>query len=230
MTDGTGVPAKGTGAGGKSVVGQVAAAVLLTLPLLLGVWLVQDKEASAPKAPECPGARAHDGPEVPALCAALIRPGLPALLGVPDEQLAVAESGTSTVDGVAIENNAAEARVGQYRVRVADHREASPSEAAFLGSSVTEGALLGHRAVAFTERTIGIEINLFGGGGKSAPGGVAQNLAVAKGPSRGGGSYQLTVWRNDALPVDEGVVRRIATELLPTLPGWVADTAAPPKA
>lgn len=226
MTDGTGVPGKGT----KNVVGQVVAAVLLVVPLLLGVWLMRGQEQPGAKGPECPGERAHDGPEVPALCAALIRPGLPELLGAPGERVAVAETGGSKVDGVAIENNAAEARVGQYRVRLADNRDASPAEAAFLGSSVTDGTLLGHRAVAFTERTIGIKIDLLGGGGTSAPGGVARNLAVAKGPLKGTGSYRLTVWRNDALPVDEAVVRRIATELLPVLPGWVADTAAPPEA
>ncbi|MFI5533929.1 DUF6215 domain-containing protein [Kitasatospora sp. NPDC051853] len=219
MTDGTGVPAKGT----RSVVGQVVAAVLLVVPLLLGVWLMRGQEQPGADPSVCPGAKAHDGPEVPALCAALNRPGLPALLGAPGERVSVVETGAGKVDGVTVENTSAEVRVGEYRVRLTDDRETS----GFLGSSVTEGTLLGHRAVSFTSRTVGISIDLIGGGGKAAPGGVAQHLAVAKSPLRSGGSYRLTVWRDDAKPVDEGAVRRIATEVLPSLPGWVPSTAQP---
>ncbi|MFJ8045163.1 DUF6215 domain-containing protein [Kitasatospora sp. NPDC096147] len=228
MTDGVEVPGTGT----RSVVGQVVAALVLVIPLPLGLWLARGQEEAAPDPSVCPHARAVDGPEVPALCRALNRPGLAALLGAPGARVTVDEVGAVTLPGgVTPDNTSAEVSVGEYRVRLTDNREVSAADAVYLSSRATDGTLPGHRAVAFTEATMGISLDLFGGGGgKAVAGGEAQHLAVAKGLLRSGGSYQLTVWRSDLKPVDPGTVRRIATEVLPALPEWIPDTAAPPVA
>ncbi|MFF7635868.1 hypothetical protein ACFZB9_22385 [Kitasatospora sp. NPDC008050] len=75
--------------------------------------------------------------------------------------------------------------------------------------------------------TTGFSFSLGGGSTSPAPGGVAHSLVIGKHPDGHGGSYELAIWRQDAGTVNDASLYRIAEAVLPTLPGWVAGTAAP---
>ncbi|TYC68204.1 hypothetical protein EH183_40975 [Streptomyces sp. CB01881] len=59
----------------------------------------------------------------------------------------------------------------------------------------------------------------------SGPGGIARHLVVAKDPKAGGGSFELTIWRQDNALPDETALFRIAEQVLPTVRGWVVGVA-----
>ena len=45
---------------------------------------------------------------------------------------------------------------------------------------------------------------------------------VAQDPKDGGGSYEIAVWRQDAVVPDDAALLRVAEKVLPTIPGWVS--------
>jgi hypothetical protein len=45
---------------------------------------------------------------------------------------------------------------------------------------------------------------------------------VAQNAKDGGGSFEIAVWRQDAMPPDDAALLRVAEEVLPRIPGWTA--------
>ncbi|MGW0580627.1 hypothetical protein ACWD25_32830, partial [Streptomyces sp. NPDC002920] len=50
--------------------------------------------------------------------------------------------------------------------------------------------------------------------------GIARRLVVARDAKDGGGSYDISIWRQDFARPDDAVLLRLAARILPTLPGW----------
>ncbi|GAA3766917.1 hypothetical protein ACFS5L_23210 [Streptomyces phyllanthi] len=54
----------------------------------------------------------------------------------------------------------------------------------------------------------------------AGPVGIARRLLVAKDAKDGGGSFEVVVWRQDDVPLDDTALLRVAEKVLPTVPGW----------
>ncbi|MEV7026112.1 DUF6215 domain-containing protein [Kitasatospora sp. NPDC093558] len=213
---------------GKGMAGQVGAALVLALAVVAVVLFVQGREETAApsgKPAACNPPKDTDAPGYPALCAALNRPDLPALVGVPGEHVVNAYSAglLPSEKGAKGRDAAVEVQVGSYNVRLADNGDLSlRTVAEFLTPKVLPGSVLGHPAATYTDHTMSISFGLAGSKSSAGTGGIAQHLVVSKGQGDGVGSYEIAVWRQDAGAVDDAAARRIAETVLPTLQGWVS--------
>jgi hypothetical protein len=155
----------------------------------------------------------------------LNRPGLPVLLGTPEEPAQNAygdESSTTLAGGGRIRSPEATVRFETYTVKLSAAYDGLPvAEAAdLLGETARGRKVLARTAVLYSNRTISIS---FGGdGADTGPGGVARSLLVALDAKDTGGSYELSVWLEDGMPPDDAVVLRVAGRVLPAVPGWTA--------
>ncbi|QKW19045.1 hypothetical protein HUT16_08165 [Kitasatospora sp. NA04385] len=165
----------------------------------------------------------------PAMCAALNRPDLPELLGVPGEHAVAAGVGSySRWDA-----GAAQVQVGRVTVAVSD-RPAVPYDLLLddTGVSVREVApVAGRPAVAYAEPTLWLTVNLGSGGsgspaaagsGGSDPGGSTYHLVVARNADGSGGSLELSLWRDDDGYLDSALLPGLAEKLMAGLDGWNA--------
>jgi hypothetical protein len=214
----------------------VVTALALGGVLVAGLLLMQRRQEAADEpapAAACKAATAEDSPRYPALCAALNTPGLPALVGAPLDRVSVAGPGFASnwtsADGTKQVVHSAEVQIGGISVRLTDDEDLDVTDFEILGSAPHHRApVLGHLSTTYEMNTIGFSFSLGGGSSTSrAPSGVAHNLVVGKYPNGRGGSYELAIWRQDAGTPDDASLYRIAEAVLPTLPGWVADTATP---
>ncbi|MEZ0070469.1 hypothetical protein ABIA32_006522 [Streptacidiphilus sp. MAP12-20] len=210
---------------GRSAAVQTGAAVALVAGALGAMWGlgVFDHHTPGPGRPAaCAAPKAGDSPEYPALCAALNRPDLPTLLGRPEDYVSVAQSGGGAItlaDGTKEYDASAEVQVGTFNVRVTDNRHLSVRDTtALAGSSVSATTVLGHPCLTYSDRTIAFSLN--SEQPSTGPGGIARHLVVAKGPKAGGGSFEITVWRQDGSTPDDQALFLIADKVLPTLAGW----------
>src|SRR5256885_2255596 len=73
----------------------------------------------------------------------------------------------------------------------------------FLGATAEQKTLLGHQAVLYSDRTIALKFRLGGGKVDTGPGGIARSLVVARNVKDGGGSYEISIWRQDDVPPDD---------------------------
>ncbi|WP_042390310.1 DUF6215 domain-containing protein [Streptacidiphilus melanogenes] len=207
---------------------QVAAALGLVAVALgamwgLGTFRKPADGADAGNPARCQARKPSDAAEYPALCAALNRPDLPVLLGAPGEHVMLAQSAGSTFtypDGSKESDAAAEVQLGTYNVRLTDNQDVSVEALAAVTDSVQPTTVLGHAALTYSDHTM--EITFGGGQTGSGTGGIARHLVVAKSAKDGGGSFELAVWRQDGTTPDAASLLRIAQQVLPEAPGWVA--------
>ena len=161
------------------------------------------------------------------LCAALNRPDLPALLGMPEDRIRSASGrGDWQTFGTGTRKAAPEATVEteKHHVEIAVDYDLKVESAALLGSDKQKQTVLGRPAVFYSSRTLAIGFNL-GGSGKatSGQGPMARSLAVARDAKDGGGFYEVIIWRQSgSLMPDDTTLLAVAEKVLPTLPGWNA--------
>ncbi|MFD0573789.1 DUF6215 domain-containing protein [Kitasatospora gansuensis] len=221
-----GPPDNAPGKGARSAVLQTAAAVALAAAVLGGMWaagLFRSTTADG-KPAACSPPKATDAPEYPALCAALNRPDLPTLLGTPDTPVVIAQSGGGPItlaSGTVVYDASAEVQLGSTHVRISDNHDLSVKTAtAFGGSQTRPTSLLGHPAATYSDHTLAFDFNLSGKDTTAKPGGIARHLVVAKGADANGGSFEITIWRQDLGSPDDAALFRIAYQVFPTLQGW----------
>ncbi|MFD0277465.1 DUF6215 domain-containing protein [Kitasatospora sp. NPDC127111] len=214
---------------GPSGVAQAVTAVLLfggTAALLW--WAGALGHASAPdaKPAACMAPKETDAPEYPALCAALNRPDLPTLVGMPTERVSVAQSGGGPMtfaDGTKVYDASAKVQLGSLMVQLNDNHGTGVRESTLFAES-KEGptSVLGHPAMTYSDHTMKLSFGLTGGNASAGTGGIARHLVVAKDTKAGAGSFELTIWRQDFTTPDDAALFRVAEQVLPTLQGWVA--------
>ncbi|WP_405003581.1 DUF6215 domain-containing protein [Kitasatospora purpeofusca] len=216
------------GSGRRAVTGVVVLLVLLVAGAVLAV--LDDRHAmdadtdttNGSGHARCAPPQSDDAPGYPALCAALNRPDLPDLAGVPGGHVSLAGSHLAVrLDGDGKEPPVATAQVqiGSVQVSVTDYPDLAPKDF-LIFSDLPRGQapVLGHPVTVYRMRTIGGA----GATGTPGPGGYSRHLVVAKGADGSGGSFDLSYWRRDATTEDDTALRRIAEAVLPTLQGWAA--------
>ncbi|UUU28335.1 DUF6215 domain-containing protein [Streptomyces sp. DSM 40750] len=212
---------------------QVFWAVATVGALLGGMWLlgdVLDRTPSTTGPAVCsPSDDASPAPRGKVsgaqLCTALNRSDLPKLLGTPTEQAVTAsgsESKSSWADGTETVTPEATVKLDTYTVQLSASYEDLPvtDSAEYLGDTAENKTVLGHPAVLYSGQTIAISFRLDGGDTESGPGGVARHLLVAGDAKDSGSSYELVIWRQDALTPDDAALFRAAEKVLPRIPGW----------
>ncbi|MFI6642717.1 DUF6215 domain-containing protein [Streptomyces sp. NPDC050504] len=227
MDDDNGVPKKSAGAWG-----QALAALAVVAALGVGLWtFTEGSSETTRKAAACPngesGGPSGKGNGKPPrlsgaqLCAALNRPDLPALLGTTGEvakSVGVSgDSGGSTDGGKAVEPSA-QIELDTYTVALAASQDRLPVAdfATLMGKDARQGKVLNRAAVLYADRTIVLRF----GGGKSGPGAPARSLTVARDAKDSGGSYTVTLWREDGTVPSDQLLLRVARSVLPTVPHW----------
>ncbi|MEU6237349.1 DUF6215 domain-containing protein [Kitasatospora sp. NPDC047058] len=214
---------------GPSGVAQAVTAILLfggTAALLWGLGVFGHSTTPDGKPAACNAPTETDAPEYPALCAALNRPDLPTLVGLPAEHVSVAQSGGGPMtfaDGTKVYDASAKVQLGSLMVQLTDnHRVGVQDSALFAQSKDAPTSVLGHPAMTYSDHTMKLSLGLTGGSAGAGKGGVARHLVVAKDAKAGAGSFELTVWRQDFTTPDDAALFRVAEQVLPTLQGWVA--------
>lgn len=208
---------------------QVALAVVLVGALFAGLWyLTGDGRGLAPnnEPAKCSPAKPTDSARYPALCAALNRPDLPVLMGVPKERVLAAQPGMTLGGGPGPDKDgygAAEVQFNELYVQLADSTDIDVDDYARLYPPADPRApVLGHKALFYRTPTMTLSFSLGGGKSTAGTGAPAHALAVAKSPDGTGGSFELSVWRKDSQPIDDAALYRLAEAVLPGLPGWAA--------
>jgi hypothetical protein len=243
MADDNETPEKGVNAApdkGIGAWGQAVAAFVLVGALSLGLWAVSQNSASSTGSgpAKCTGGEADKGSaskKAPShvsgaqLCKALNRPDLAELLGTPQESAKSAGgSGGSFkfAGGKEVANPSAQVEFATYTVSLSATYDRLPvsGTAVLLGGDAQQRQVLGRQAVLYSDHTISIRFRLDGKDSESGPGAPARALVVAQDAKDRGGSFELTLWREDGGVPDDAVLLRIADEVLPTIPGWTATT------
>lgn len=157
------------------------------------------------------------------LCTALNRADLPALLGTPSERALTAygSDGSVGTGGKQVPTPEATVQLDTYTVQLSRSYDRFPiTGMADLLTEARAQTVAGHPAVLYSTQTIAIRFNLGGGKSESGPGGIARALVVAPDTKDRGGSYELTIWRQDHVRPDDTALLRIAQLVLPSVPGW----------
>jgi len=210
---------------------QAVAAVVVVGGVLGGMWALG--EAGGNTATDGPAVCSASHTRLPAkyvsgaqLCKALNRPDLPMLLGTPAEQAETASGGggwTTLAGGTKIATPDATVKLKTYSVQLSASYDHLPvaQMADLLGTRAEKKTVLGHPAVLYSDQTISLT---FDGSklGTGPGGGIARCLMVARDVKDGGGSFEVAIWRQDAVPPDDAALFRIAEEALPRIPGWTA--------
>ncbi|AVV42733.1 DUF6215 domain-containing protein [Streptomyces sp. ID05-04B] len=157
------------------------------------------------------------------LCAALNRADLPTLLGTPAERARTAYGSDGSVEtgDKSIPSPEGTVQLDTYTVKLSRSYDGLPIAGMqdLLNEAQTK-TVAGHPAVLYSSPTIAIQFNLGGGKSRSAPGGIARTLVVAPDAKDRGGSYELSIWRQDDVRPDDAALLRVAQLVLPTIPGW----------
>ncbi|MDX3453216.1 DUF6215 domain-containing protein [Streptomyces sp. ME02-8801-2C] len=225
---GTTEPAKS--AKGMSEGAQVVSALIVVACLAVGFWVIAKNQPDPKDSPPASCSRSDD--DVPLskpvsgvqLCEALNRPDLPTLLGTPDDRALGAYSHEATSsDKLDVMSTDPEATVQLegYSLKLTEAEDISVADitdSEFLSVSGERKTVLGHSAFLYSGRTLGFVFK--DGKGSTGPGGISRNLLVAKDPEDGGGTYEISIWRQDDLRPDDAALLRVAEQVLPTVPGW----------
>jgi uncharacterized protein DUF6215 len=209
---------------------QVVAALAVAACLAVGFWVSEKYQPDPKGSPPASCSRSDD--DVPLskpisgvqLCEALNRPDLPTLLGTPDDRALGAYSNEATLSDkrdIIPSDPEATVQLEGYSVKLSTYGDISVADIADSKYLITSGerkTVLGHSAYLYSGRTIGIVFQ--DGKGSSGPGGVSRSLLVAKNPKDSGGSYEISIWRQDDLIPDDTALLRVAERVLPTVPGW----------
>ncbi|WP_052391084.1 DUF6215 domain-containing protein [Streptomyces sp. NRRL B-24484] len=219
--------AGGRGRPGADV--QAAAAVVLVGTVIAGMWgagMFSGSRADAGRPAVCEAAKDTDSPEYPALCAALNRPDLPALLGTPDRHVSIAQSGGGPIvhgDGTKEFDASAQVQIGPVNVRITHNQGLSVRDITGLRSLLAQPrTVLGHPAAVYRSTTLALVLQ--GGRTTTGAGGTAHHLAVAIGPDEDAETVEFSIWRQDDEAPDQDALRRIAEQVLPTVHGWLPAT------
>ncbi|MER5431910.1 DUF6215 domain-containing protein [Streptomyces sp. NPDC002588] len=160
------------------------------------------------------------------LCQALNRTDLATLLGTPGEKVTSYGGGDDSFTMVDGDIPAPEMQVTltTFSVQLSanfDHF-AVKDMAHMLGGDARERTFLGRPAVLYSDRTLAFALFPGSGSGRTAsgPGSPTRRLVVARDPKDGGGSYDVSLWRQDSAPPDDATLLRVAETVLPTIPGW----------
>ena len=219
---------------GPNAWAQAIAALVVVGGLGAGLWLQgQSQSASAAGPASCSSsddathaARSSKRVSAAQLCTALNRSDLPTLLGTPTEQAESAGSGESSsklASGTVIAEPESTVTLKTYTVKLSASYDDFPvASMADLLPGGQKKTVLGHPAVLYSDRTISISFSLDGKQSDTGPGSPVRSLLVALDPKDGGGSYEIAVWREDAMVPDDAALLRVAEKVLPTSPGWTA--------
>ncbi|MDX3752397.1 DUF6215 domain-containing protein [Streptomyces sp. AK08-02] len=212
---------------------QVVSALLVVACIAVGFWVMAkyQPDSETGGAPASCSRSDEDKPlSKPVsgvqLCEALNRPDLPQLLGTPNDRALSAYSNERQVSNksdVITTDPEATVQLDGYSVKLTESEDISVSDIVDSESLSITGepkTVLGHRAFLYSGRTLGIVFK--DGKGSTGPGGVSRNLMVAKDPKDGGGTYEISIWRQDDLPPDGRTLVWLASQVLPTVPGWPA--------
>ncbi|WP_157855320.1 DUF6215 domain-containing protein [Kitasatospora purpeofusca] len=195
---------------------KVTTAALAAAGLGGVTWVMtvaRTEQAEPPAA--CVAARPTDPPGYAALCAALNRPDLPALLGTPKDRVSIAQPAPFAL-GTAM----AEVRLGTYVVALTESSttiEEIAGTPRYLPHSVT---LLDHPAQTYSTDAMTFGSDARGKAGFGIGSRVEHLIAAQDHGIPGGRTFEIAVFRNDGRPVDDATVRHVAEAVLPTLPGW----------
>ncbi|MFJ9691574.1 DUF6215 domain-containing protein [Kitasatospora sp. NPDC101183] len=194
---------------------KVAVAAAVVCAVVAGLWGAglfggsADRSEQA-KAVVCDAPRPADSEGYAAVCAALNRPDLPALLGAPGDHVVVAHPmpmaiGKEPMVEVRLQHVVLALMVSTFSVD--DRFEMRPG-------LTDQATVLGHPAATYASSMMTF-------GGKAGP--STRNILVAQDAKASGGrTFELVVSREDGTSVDDPALNRLAAALLPTLPGWVA--------
>ncbi|MFI9173889.1 DUF6215 domain-containing protein [Streptomyces lincolnensis] len=213
-----------------------AAAQAITAVVLIGgigaaLWGLDPRETQAADEPATcsPASTAEARPSGNVsgdqLCTALNRPDLATLLGTPTEKAKTAggsDSYFTSGDGTKTATPSGEVTFETYTVKLSATYDglAVAEEGEYLGQTAEPRTVLGRPAVLYTTQTIALRFNLGGGDSESGPGVPARSLVIAQTARDRGGSFELTVFREDGMPPDDEALLRVAERVLPTIPGW----------
>lgn len=228
MTDGIPAPEKEPNAWGQALL-----ALVLVGGLAVGAWLSLRTSAGhggASAAPTCsestaaPAAGHLTGEQ---LCRTLDRDDLAALLGTPSERPKSTSGSDSSVrpaGGTEIDTPEAKIEFDTYTVSLTATYDRLPVTGfvPLLGHDAEQRKVLGRPAVLYSDRTMSIVFRLDGSDSRPGPSVPARTLSVAQDAKDTGGSYELSLWREDGTVPDDAVLLRVADAVLPTLPGWTA--------
>jgi hypothetical protein len=217
-----------------NVWGQAIAAVAVVAALGIGLWSLGESasgETSEPKPSACSGGEPEKGDKAAGrvsgaqLCTALNRKDLAELLGTPAEiaKNAMGSGGSvKMAGGREIPTPSAQVEFSTYTVHLEGTYDGHPVDATagLLGDTVENRRFLGHRAVLYSDRTISLRFRLDGSDASSGPGVPARVLSVAQDPKDKGGSFELTLWREDGGVPDDTVLMQVAERVLPSIPGF----------
>ncbi|GGJ05501.1 DUF6215 domain-containing protein [Streptomyces brasiliensis] len=233
MTEGLKESGKGMSAGAQAV-----AAVVVVGGVLGGMWGLGEVSEwgtstdPGPAACEKPhgtkSLKPISSPKIVSgaqLCTALNLPDLPGLLGTPTEYALNAYGSDGFIKlagGTKIASPEANVQLDTYSVKLSASDDHLPigEYADLLGTTVERRTILGHPAVLYSDRTIAISFH--DGKAATGPGGIARSLLVARDAKDGGGSFEIDIWRQDAVPPDDTALLWVAEKVLPRIPGWTA--------
>ncbi|MEU9861198.1 DUF6215 domain-containing protein [Streptomyces sp. NPDC047971] len=224
----------------RAAVRQAVAGLLLVPALCAGLWLLSrvleptsgagvagPASCSDGASEETPGDPGRQPPRVTGtqLCEALNRPDLAHLLGTPAESVKSAFGNDSSVvpaGGKEIATPSAEVEIGTYTVTLSATYDGRPvgGEPSILWNDAEPRTLLGRPAVLHSDQTISISFRLDGSDARTGPGVPARTVVVARDAKDSGGSFEVTLWRQDGQVPDDAVLLRIAEKVMPTIPGW----------
>ncbi|MFD9031352.1 DUF6215 domain-containing protein [Streptomyces sp. NPDC059567] len=226
----------------RAAVRQAVAALVLVPALCAGLWVVgwamdpsivtsgsgpaSCSDGEPEKAPGEPG-RVPGRITGTQLCEVLNRSDLAHLLGTPTESVKSAHGSDGSFelgDGEEVATPSAEVEIGTYTVTLSatyDDRRVG-GKPSILWNDAKRRTLLGRPAVLHSDQTISISFRLDGSEAEAGPGVPARTVVVARDAEDTGGSFEVTLWREDGQVPDDTVLLRVAEKVLPTIPGWSA--------
>ncbi|WP_329112847.1 DUF6215 domain-containing protein [Streptomyces sp. NBC_01353] len=218
---------------------QAVAGLLLVPALCAGLWVlgetVDSNGVNSAKGPaSCSDGEPEKAPVEPGqvpvtgtqLCEVLNRPDLAELLGTPTEPVKSAHGSDSSfgIGDEKVATPSAEVEIGTYTVTLSATYDDRPvgGEPSILWNDAQRRKLLGRPAVLYSDRTISIRFRLDGSDAQTGPGVPTRTVVVARDAKDSGGSFEVTLWRQDGWVPDDAVLLDIAEKVLPTVPGWSA--------
>ncbi|WP_051837120.1 DUF6215 domain-containing protein [Streptomyces sp. NRRL WC-3742] len=202
---------------------KVAVAAALLCAILAGLWGTgqfdsPSDQAETAKPVACEAPRPTDAQGYAAVCAALNRPDLPALLGTPTDHVVVAHPMPMAIG----KEPMVEVRLQHVAVALMESTFSVDDRFEMRPGLTAQATVLGHPAATYSSSTIAF-VPAKNGKADTKPGPDTRNILVAQDAKASGGrTFELVVSREDGTDIGDPTLNRLAETLLPTLPGWVA--------
>ncbi|MEU9041826.1 MULTISPECIES: DUF6215 domain-containing protein [unclassified Kitasatospora] len=194
---------------------KLAGVVVLVAGVMAGLWglgFLDTPPKPEDKPVECVAPRPTDPPGYPALCAAINRRDLPALLGTPEDRITTAHPAPLALG----KDPMVEVRLLHTALAITDSSTTVEDMIGMPQFLAKPATVLGHPAVTYSSNAL-----VLVPGGKTGP--VTRSLVVAQDPKAPGGrAFELSIFREDGQAPDDATLNRLAETVMPTLPGWVA--------